>query len=314
MTDCQLYLHKKESLVSDKDIPQDQDCEIWFPNKGDHGLIIELTRLNIPCSKGYIHFSGLNRSLHQHYKSHKQSHLCGKLEELSEIDRRIYFPTSHTPPLMKLINRPIFSISYHLVDYCYNITFVTKNGSFELKPTGELMCTFKIYLPYGNRVALTLIIGDSTVTGESATSSFQDVPVEETKCEGLETSLYDGDNQWSHCTRSGDAERQIELVSRGCRVTLQVTVRGMDNGAIGLRMTYRAEPIEEIVGLCEFGWVAMRQFCLSVTEGVKLPWAQAEIECVRKGGHLASIRSEHAQDIVDNLLLNRYVLLFYIFV
>jgi hypothetical protein len=61
---------------------------------------------------------------------------------------------------------PVFTLSYHLVDYCYNVTFVARNGSFELKPTGELQCTFKIYLPYGNRVALNLQIGDSTSTGE----------------------------------------------------------------------------------------------------------------------------------------------------
>lgn len=94
-------------------------------------------------------------------------------------------------------------------------------------------------------------------------------------------------------------------MSRGNRVTLQVSVRGIGSEALGLRMTYRAEPIEEVVGLCEFGWVALRQFCISAVEGIRLPWTQAEMECIRRGGHLTSVRSEQAQNIVNNLLLNR---------
>lgn len=77
------------------------------------------------------------------------------------------------------------------------------------------------------------------------------------------------------------------------------------NAALALRMSYRAEPIESVVGVCEFGWVVLRQFCITALEGVKLPWTQAEVECSRKGGHLASIRSEQDQKILDNLLVNR---------
>lgn len=101
-----------------------------------------------------------------HYKSHKQAHLCGKLEELSESERHIYFPSSHMRPFMHLEGHAIFTILYHFVDYCYNVTFTTRNGSYELKPNGDLQCTFKIFLPYGYRVALNLKIGDSTSTGE----------------------------------------------------------------------------------------------------------------------------------------------------
>lgn len=101
-----------------------------------------------------------------HYKSHKQTHLCGKLEELSDNERHIYFPSSHTRPFMYLQGGPIFSISYRFVDYCYNVTFTTRNGSYELKPNGDLQCTFKIFLPYGYRVAIKLKIGDNTTLGE----------------------------------------------------------------------------------------------------------------------------------------------------
>lgn len=163
-----MHLIGEEATVSNEDIPYTiTECQLWFPTQeSGHGLVVELRRLNVPCSKGFIHFSGLNITQHQHFRSHRQTHLCGKLEELPESDRLIYFPSSHTQPFMHLHGNPVFSISYRLVDYCYNVTFVTRNGSFELKPTGDLECTFKIYLPYGHRVALNLKIGDSSSTGK----------------------------------------------------------------------------------------------------------------------------------------------------
>ncbi|CAH0546922.1 unnamed protein product [Brassicogethes aeneus] len=309
MEDCQLYLREEEAEFGHRDIPHTSDCQVWFPiRESGHGLVIELLKLNVPCSKGYIHFSGLNVTQHQHFRTHKQTQICGKLEELPDSDRHIYFPSSPMSPFMQVHGSPIFSLNYHLVDYCYNVTFVAKNGSFELKPSGELQCTFKIYLPYGNRVAMNLQIGDSTSTGSPETgSSFQDNKNSDSLCNGLLTQLHDGGNTWSHCTIAGDAERQIEMVSRENKVVLKVSVRSGSGGALGLRMTYRAEPVESIVGMCGFGWVALRQFCVSAPEGPRLPWAQAEMECTRRGGHLASIRNQHDQAVVDSLLLNRLV-------
>lgn len=165
-SDCQLHLKEASATISSRDLPH-SECQVWFPSHGTgHSLIIELAKLNVPCSKGYIHFSGLNITQHPHFRSHRQPRLCGKLEELAENDRHVYFPFSHTPPVMHTHGNPVFGLSYHLVDYCYNVTFVARNGSFELKPQGELQCTFRIYLPFGNRVALNLQIGDSTSTGK----------------------------------------------------------------------------------------------------------------------------------------------------
>lgn len=109
----------------------------------------------------------------------------------------------------------------------------------------------------------------------------------------------------SHCTKSGEAERQIEFVSRENKVVLKVLLRNSGGSALGMKMKYRAEPIQELVKTCEFGWVAHRQFCLIAMEETRLPWMQAEMECGRRGGYLASVRSGEEQDIIDKMLLNR---------
>uniref|UniRef100_A0A6P7G4W2 Uncharacterized protein LOC114334182 n=1 Tax=Diabrotica virgifera virgifera TaxID=50390 RepID=A0A6P7G4W2_DIAVI len=324
--ECQLQLIRDEADVSHRDLPHTPaECRVWFPSQkiNGHGLVIELTRLNVPCSRGFVHFSGMNMTQHPHIentlvnlKSHKQTHLCGKLEELPEVDRHVYFPApsplsssswAHTRPAMHLQGQPVFYISYHLVDYCYNITFLTRNGSFELNPKGDVLCTFKIHLPYGNRVALKLWIGDNEATGSPETAvNFQDFRNGQEKCDGLLIQLQDGTSSWAHCTKSGDGQKQIEIVSRENRVMLKVRIRASStkSNTFALKMSYRAEPVESVVGLCDFGWVVLRQFCIGAMEGLKLPWAQAEMECARKGGHLVSVRSDRDQHIIDNLLVN----------
>ncbi|CAG9761700.1 unnamed protein product [Ceutorhynchus assimilis] len=307
---CRLHLHPESSTFNHQDLPKSIDCKIWFPSPNDgHGLVVELLKLNVPCNKGFIHFGGTNQTQYQHGRNlHK---LCGKLEELPDSDRNIYFPeTSKSLPFMHVHGKPTFAISYRLVDYCYNITFMDKDGTVELKPSGQLQCTFRIYMPYGNRVALKLQIGDSKVKEDPNNNvqlNFQDTKNGELPhCQqGLLTQLHDGDSDWSHCTKTGDRERQIEFVSKANKIVLKATRDSVETSASKLRMSYRAVPVPEIVGSCEFGWVAVRQFCVSARDSVKMSWPKAEGECVRLGGHLVSVRSERDQKILDNLLTNR---------
>lgn len=309
--DCRLYLTQPSTSVTSDMLPTSiSDCKIWFPrHSSGHGLVIDLYRLNVPCDKGHLQFLGHLNTTNQHQpmRSRKQAHLCGKLEELPDAERHIYFPSSpaETSPCLVVHGKPVFSFQYRLVDYCYNVSFNGRNGTFTLTPGGELQCTFKIYLPYGNRVALLLQLGDTTSTSQPAVSSTTSIA--NTKdCRGLFIEFIDSDNTWSHCTKPGDAERRIEVVSRSNRVILRVTVRraSADTTGLSLKMSYRAQQVEDIVGLCGFGWVAMRQFCVTAVEGSRMPWAQAEMECVLRGGHLASIRNEHSQEIMDALLIN----------
>lgn len=317
IADCQIWLSKSEANITSIDFPKLPDCQVYLPgHTNGHGLVLDLTRLNVPCSGGgFLQFSGNGNvsqfRSHSHYRAHKQ-HVCGKLEELPEADRRIYFPNSKIhAPYIHLHGNPMFSLSYHLVDYCYNITFTSRNATFELKPNVELQCMFKIFLPYGNRVVLRLELGDPSLSSNVVTQnsvSPQSTELSTSQpCSGLMVELWDGSSSWSHCSRSGEATRNFELESHENRVIMKVLVIGTDHN-VRMKFRYHASPVSEIVQQCSFGWVAVRQFCVTAVESARMTWQQSEIECNRRGGHLASVRSEQAQLIVDNLLLNRSVL------
>lgn len=69
-------------------------------------------------------------------------------------------------------------------------------------------------------VQKVLFVGDSTSTGIPETQNgLQDFrEKDEAKCKGLLAHLHDGDNSWWHCTRAGDAEKHIQVLSRANKV------------------------------------------------------------------------------------------------
>jgi hypothetical protein len=260
----------------------------------------------------------------------------------------MYFPApslaSSTPscvtPSLHLHGNPIFAFTYRLVDYCYNVTLTSRNDTLILRPMAGLHCTFRIHLPYGHRVLLHLQTGESLLASgdggynalenhsgtlqshlpgaESADTTVTQLGYNDPDplCPGLLARLWDGESTWAHCAKKGDARHDIRMLSRDNRVTLTVVIpqaaqqHSLDASHIpALKMWYRAEPINEVVEQCGFGWVSMRQFCITAVEDLRLPWNEAELECSRRGGHLISIRSEQMQDLVDSLLVNRYVAL-----
>jgi hypothetical protein len=351
-TDCQLSLWPTRTNVTWRAFPrQTKDCQVFFPGSTSaetdrRGLVVELTRLNVPCSAGgFLQFSSssfpesTNSSSAQKLtfpsRDTKSRHpqLCGKLEELPPSGRRFYFPatslsstTSSITPSLHLHGNPIFAFTYRLVDYCYNVTLTSRNDSLLLRPTAGLHCTFRIHLPYGNRVSLRLQTGDvHLLTSEDPgrhTSEHHPVTPQrphqgtaltqlaysdpDPPCSGMLTRLWDSASTWTHCTRRGDSRRDIRVLSRGNSVTLRVVIHQESEPNIpALKLSYHAEPIAEVVEQCGFGWVSVRQFCVTAVEDLRLPWQEAEMECIRRGGHLASIRSEVAQDLVDNMLLSR---------
>ncbi|XP_049310178.1 uncharacterized protein LOC105229811 isoform X4 [Bactrocera dorsalis] len=115
------------------------------------GILVELQRLNVPCnSGGYIRFN-------------ERTRLCGKLEELNAADRSYHFDVrSHTT--VHFHKSPMFSLSYKLVDYCYNITTSNQTGEYYIRPSmrDAVECYFRIHLPYGNRISLTLVTNNDS--------------------------------------------------------------------------------------------------------------------------------------------------------
>lgn len=304
-------------------------CIIYFPTRESSstempGLLIEMTRLNVPCeSGGYMIFND-------------QNVLCGKLEDLAVNERIYYFPL-HLNTSVVLHKSPLFSLNYKLVDYCYNVTMTARNSSVLLEPQYDLECFFKIHLPYGNQIELDLYTNFYT---KSATGrrdavaradyglSVEDIDYEyidlasaqyltsSGACSGIFVRIDDANaRNWSHCIEAGGSPRRFSFKSAGNSIMVHVSkaidtemseVDGSEPTAMpSLYIEYNARPIPEIVSQCAFGWVAVHQFCIAAVE-VPLAWRDAEGECQRRGGHLASVKSEREQKLIDTLLMNRF--------
>ncbi|XP_075225285.1 uncharacterized protein LOC142326585 [Lycorma delicatula] len=305
---CVLRLWQESGNLTWNSLPvtRSNDCKVLFPRDSGliggiqgPGLVVRLTRLNVPCSAGKLQFiSGKNTV----------RHLCGKLEEISPSSRLLYFPSGIKPYLL-VEGRPIFVIDYKFVDYCYNITLTGRNGSFDVvpklkSPTG-LHCNYQILLPYGYRASINLYVGEGNTLNEPSRLAVQTIRPESADpvCKGLMVRLWDGPTSWFYCSNSGDTLRELSVLSRENRVSIRVTSSPLSD-SIQLRLWYETVPVAELVQECEFGWIAIRHYCVIAIDDRKLPWRAAEEDCVRLGGHLASIRNEHAQRVIDNLLIH----------
>lgn len=335
------------------DLPTVQTCRVIFPRRvpeslSEHkeGLLVELTRLNVPCSGGgFIQLVEDTENLVDEVVNRPKK-LCGKLEELMAVERKLYFPSlSETKrPFLLVHKNPVFSLNYHMVDYCYNVTFVSRNGSLVLNPVKNLLCHFRVHLPYGNRVLLRLQMGDdklmSTTTqnynenaqnvdnleklklsssnytirntlkrygnGQNALPSNKSWNEKDAECDGLHVIVWDGRLTWNHCSRHGDPKRDIQVWSQKNIVTIKIVARTMSPEIPGypVKFWYHAEPVSELVGACDFGEILVKQFCVSSVQ-IRLNWESAEEYCGKRGGHLVSIRDESSQNVIDNLLINR---------
>lgn len=381
-TDCNLYLTHPVGSLDYTNMPlyTYDNCTVFFPSR-DHrvsteptGLLIQLTRLNVPCINGGFIAIG------------DRSELCGKLEDLSINERTYYFTTTHSNTSVRAHNFPMFSLTYQLVDYCYNITLVERNSSNYLQPKASLECNFKIHLPYGNRIELRLVtnINKKSITtmnhnasdtirvdnsfkssyysmyrnfensGSFVEPEFLDlnVPQQQQSSYGYDTTYSNGanakqcyknggitiqiddtkSNNWAYCVDANSPTKNFNIISSGNTLVVRLTKAASSSASVSstliqshrltdvketltqieepsILLEYVALPINRLVSQCAFGWIAAQQFCVTAIEQL-LPWHHAEVECKKLGGHLASVRSDREQKLIDNLLLNRLVYCF----
>lgn len=184
---------------------------------------------------------------------------------------------------------------------------------------------------------------DTSISGDDIDYEYVDLTAPQYltnsgRCSGILVRIDDANaaKNWSHCIRDGNETKKFSFKSTGNSILVYVTklifatatstataafnsdsnefvahddtVVSGDKAADAIPsiyFEYNAVTVPEIVSQCAFGWIAVHQFCIAAME-IALPWRQAEDECKRHGGHLASIKSEREQKLVDTLLMNRY--------
>lgn len=187
--DCRLQLKRVPSVGGHLDYTMlpiyTTDCVVDFPMPDDDhqmssnsptGILIELQRLNAPCfaddRTGSIDSNDQEQKSGQDRGRTRESYIrfgsnsaiiCGKLEELS-LNERFYRFDMRDQVSVQFYNNPMFSLSYKLVDYCYNVSTSNETGHFYIPPSisANLECYFRIHLPHGNRILLTIVTNNDS--------------------------------------------------------------------------------------------------------------------------------------------------------
>ncbi|XP_062537723.1 uncharacterized protein LOC134206060 isoform X2 [Armigeres subalbatus] len=256
LKECNLLLKETSGSLDSGKLPAEyDDCRIGFPSRLEDlqqqqqqlppGLVVQLTRLNIPCriDGGYLKFidsisSGSVDGMVGGGAVDRDSvmagapagALCGKLEELPKHERTFYFQRHRNTSLI-VHNRAVFSFNFRLVDYCYNVTLSDRNSSVLLRPLRGLDCRFRIHLPYGNRVRLRLV---TNAEGESVNSSSGDrelVDLSLSHSSGLTPQCFGGirvevfeqpQNRWVRCVDSYSRVTEYTVLSSDNSIVIQV--------------------------------------------------------------------------------------------
>ncbi|XP_071451365.1 uncharacterized protein [Hetaerina americana] len=378
---CQLALSHQWGALSWKDIEHASaafgggDCTVHFPPsllpspppsastpaelREPMGLLVDLTRLNVACSQGHLQFGPSSRrvfcgKLEEYRPSERQVHLRGGRAYLRLVvvatsgagERRPGLSPEPPPP------RVSFSMRYHPVEPCFNLTLTESNGSLSIPPPPpsfpslpppfrprfeRVRCTLTLHLPYGYRVRVRLRLAGAAatpVTGASVEAGGRwGVAGGEGACaRGVLVGAWEDAPRWTKCVAPGAV---TEESSQGNRLVLRVywggaeEVNELPSTPPHLLLEFAAVGVEAIVGGCGFGWASLerrgpvggggwpldrrkrrrveagagrRWTCVGAMEGQPLPWGAAEAECARLGGHLASVRSEEEQALLDLLL------------
>lgn len=171
LSDCQLQLKNPRGTLDFSSLPlYSSDCEVDFPSYKDFqttaagpppGILVNILRLNVPCNSGsYVRIDNSEKVI------------CGKLEELNSSERTYHFDIQKSSKI-QFYKNPMFSLTYKLVDYCYNLTLMNETGEFYIAPMGReaLECYFHIHLPYGNKIDLQLVVNNRSEVIRTSSSN-----------------------------------------------------------------------------------------------------------------------------------------------
>lgn len=151
--------------LSSGDLPfgPPQTCVVKLPQRRRARLVVDLTKLNVPCKRGRLQVSG-----------HRP--VCGKLEDLREPDRH-YVLDAGLPAQSTVTwstGRHAFSLTYRLAASCFDNDVAQQNGTVVFTPGSE--CRYKVTQPYGYRLRLLI---DSVPYGHPADTTSTVAPAVE---------------------------------------------------------------------------------------------------------------------------------------
>ncbi|CAH2210951.1 jg18112, partial [Pararge aegeria aegeria] len=100
---CAIHVRALRSgRVHSGHLPRSHNCHLLFPAPSPkNALLIDLHKLNVPCSSGFIKFAP------------NAPTLCGKLEQIPPPNRRYIYQSTNNPE-MELHGRPTFAATYRL--------------------------------------------------------------------------------------------------------------------------------------------------------------------------------------------------------
>lgn len=322
-------------------LPEQQydKCAIYFPSREpitreSPGLLIEIKRLNIPCDSGsYITLSGHDKlcgKLEDIVTNERIFYFPLQHNVSVQLDRNPVFS----------LNYKLVDYCYNVTMTAQNSSFLLEpNSDLECYFLVHLPYGNQIELNLFQNSFTKSSRNNSIVTRSNTGNDvilddidyeYVDLMVSQyvenvNQCTGIAISISDAnDEKWSHCINANSAAKKFSFKSTGNSMLIHISrifydddENAASNGSMdkqnvadslndgpSLYIEYTALPIPEIVSQCAFGWIAINQFCVSAVE-VALPWKQAENHCKALGGHLASIKSEREQKIIDTLLMNR---------
>lgn len=339
--DCALYIKNRIGSIDHyalSDVKYEK-CSINFQsnatksNESPSGLLIEMKRLNVPCDSGGYIVLGEQRKMCgkledispndrvQYFASYTNASIYMERNPIFSLNYKLVdycYNVTLTAHNSSVLLQPIDDLECYFkihLPYGNRIELniyqnVHKTGNIGLSDGLAYDATMKMALNH------SLAAIDAENIDLTATQYIENVDF----CTGIAIRIKETSNndRWSHCIDPSDTVNKFAFKSTGNALLIYVTKLAysqfdhstgdaIDNQrnveASSVYIEYHAVPIPEIVSQCAFGWIAVNQFCISAVEQA-LPWNLAENHCRSLGGHLASIKSEREQVLIDALLLN----------